>query len=235
MIKLGFVLLAGTLAVVSMGSVAGIAPKASAASANSGINSTYNKNAKGKTSEQDPTLQDQLQNDSPADGDGTAGSNDSAGSGTTESEETSASTVEKIISAGMAYLGTPYEFGSSRSNDRTFDCSDLMRWIFREAANVTLPSDSRSQGEYVKAKGEVKTDWHDLKRGDLMFFMSYKGTKESDYSGIDKSSQRITHVGIYLGDGKMLNTYSNKSGGVTVSKIEGTHFEYRFLYGGSAL
>ncbi|CAM4398320.1 hypothetical protein PAAL109150_24825 [Paenibacillus alkaliterrae] len=29
-----------------------------------------------------------------------------------------------IIQKGMRYIGTPYEFGSSRSNTRTFDCSE---------------------------------------------------------------------------------------------------------------
>ena len=30
----------------------------------------------------------------------------------------------------------------------------------------------------------------------------------------------------------MLHTYSEKSGGVRVDGIEGTHWEYRFLFGG---
>ncbi|MNP63179.1 NlpC/P60 family protein [compost metagenome] len=87
----------------------------------------------------------------------------------------------------------------------------------------------------MKDKGAVEKDWTQLKRGDLMYFMSYRGTKASAYSGINKSSARITHTGIYLGDGKILHTYSKESGGVTTSKIDGTHWEKRFLFGGSAL
>lgn len=149
--------------------------------------------------------------------------------------QTASGDIEKVIAVGMKYLGTPYEFGSDRSNDKTFDCSDFTKWIFREALNIDLPSDSRKQGEYVKERGDVVTDWHQLKRGDLMFFMSYRGSKESDYSGIDKSSARITHVGLYLGDGKVLQTYSVKSGGVRIDSIEGTAWEYRFLFGGSVV
>ncbi|WP_254450280.1 C40 family peptidase [Cohnella herbarum] len=143
--------------------------------------------------------------------------------------------VEAIIAAGMKYLGTPYEYGSSRDNTNTFDCSDLIRQMFKDAIGVTLPADSRGQGDYVRGKGAVKTDWKQLKRGDLMFFMSYKGTKASSYTGKSPFGDKITHAGIYLGDGKVLHTYSKESGGVRTDVISGKHWEYRFLYGGSAL
>ncbi|AZN39999.1 C40 family peptidase [Paenibacillus albus] len=153
----------------------------------------------------------------------------------TPAAPTQSATIEKIIAAGMKYWGTPYEFGSDRDTTTTFDCSDFVRTAFREGASVTLPSDSRKQGDYVKAKGSVKTDWHQLKRGDLMFFMDYKGAKASSYAGINKATETITHVGIYLGNGQILHTYSTESGGVRTSDIAGTQWDYRFLFGGSAL
>ncbi|WP_407673114.1 C40 family peptidase [Paenibacillus alkalitolerans] len=143
--------------------------------------------------------------------------------------------VEKVIDAGLKYWGTPYEFGSDRSSTRTFDCSDFTQQAFLEGAGVKIPSDSRKQAGYVKDIGDTSTNWKNLERGDLMFFMSYKGSDKSDYSRYNKSAQRITHVGIYLGNGKILHTYSNDAGGVTISEIEGTHWEYRFIFGGSAL
>ncbi|MDP4098243.1 C40 family peptidase [Paenibacillus sp. P96] len=143
--------------------------------------------------------------------------------------------VEKVITAGMKYLGTPYEYGANRASTATFDCSSFVRRAFLDALGVKLPSDSRQQGDYVKSKGKVQTDWRKLKRGDLMYFMSYKGTKASAYGAVNKGSQRITHTGIYLGSGKILHTYSDAGGGVTISDIAGNHWEYRFLFGGSAL
>jgi len=170
---------------------------------------------------------------------GTSSSGSSnSGSGSTGSDQgsqTSNASVEKVISAGMKYWGTPYEFGSNRNSTKTFDCSAFVQRAFLDAVGVKLPGDSRKQGQYVKDKGNAKTSISSLKRGDLMFFMSYKGSKSSSYSGINKSSQRITHVGIYLGNNEILHTYSKESGGVRTSKISGTHWEYRFLYGGSAL
>lgn len=68
-----------------------------------------------------------------------------------------------------------------------------------------------------------------------MFFMSYRGNKASDYQGINRNTARITHNGIYLGNGKILQTYSKKSGGVRIDTIEGTQWEKRFLFGGSVL
>ncbi|NHN32325.1 C40 family peptidase [Paenibacillus agricola] len=146
----------------------------------------------------------------------------------------STSTRNAIIEAGKKYLGTPYEFGSDRSNTRTFDCSDFVRQAFKNGANITLPSDSRQQGQYVRDKGSIKTNWSSLQAGDLMFFMEYRGTSASAYPS-NTSNQRITHVGIYLGDGKILHTYSKESGGVRIDSIDNKHWEHRFIFGGSAL
>ncbi|WP_274651930.1 C40 family peptidase [Paenibacillus humicola] len=146
-----------------------------------------------------------------------------------------AGTPSRVIQAGMKYLGTPYEFGSSRSNTHTFDCSDFVRQAFKDGAGIILPADSRKQADYVKRKGHTTTNWKNLKPGDIMFFMSYKGSKSGNYAGIDKSKQRITHNGIYLGNGKILQTYSKESGGVRIDSIVGKHWEYRFVFGGSAL
>jgi len=144
----------------------------------------------------------------------------------------SSSGVEKAIEIGLSYLGTPYEFGSDRSNTRTFDCSDLVHYMFEKGAGISLPSTSATQGNYVKTHSEVTGNWRSLKRGDLMFFRAYNGSSESDYTG-NKSQQTITHVAIYLGGGRMLQTYSEESGGVRTDDIAGTTWEYRFLFGGS--
>lgn len=162
-----------------------------------------------------------------------------SGSGSTKpdssKDQTASERIEAVISAGMSYLGTPYEFGSDRNTTKTFDCSDFVRQAFKEGAGITMPADSRKQGEYVKDNGNVKTDWTKLKRGDVMFFMDYKGSKASSYKNVNKSTARVSHDGIYLGNGKILHTFSKAGGGVTISSIEGTHWEHRFLYGGSAL
>lgn len=146
-----------------------------------------------------------------------------------------AGAAKAVINAGMKYLGTPYEFGSNRNTVSTFDCSDFVRQAFIEGAGIKLPADSRQQGQFVRNEGNVKTNWRDLKPGDIMFFMSYKGSNQANYTNVDKFNERITHDGIYLGNGKILHTYSKESGGVRIDTIEGKHWEKRFLYGGSVL
>ncbi|MCM3702892.1 SH3 domain-containing C40 family peptidase [Paenibacillus macerans] len=142
--------------------------------------------------------------------------------------------IEQVIQTGMKYLGTPYEFGSNRNTTATFDCSDFVRQAYKEALGLTLPSDSRKQGAWIKDNGTAVYNIGSLKRGDLVFFMSYKGSKASDYAGINKQSQRITHVAIYLGNGQLLHTYSTKSGGVKVDQLDGA-WVHRFMFGGSVL
>ncbi len=143
--------------------------------------------------------------------------------------------AKKVIDAGLKYLGTPYEFGSDRSDTSTFDCSDFVRQAFLDGIQLKLPSDSKAQGNYVKEHNAIQTDWRQLQPGDLLFFMDYMGSKASDYAGVDKSKEIISHVGIYMGEGKMLHTYSVSSGGVRVDSIAGTAWEHRYLFGGSTL
>ncbi|TVY10222.1 C40 family peptidase [Paenibacillus cremeus] len=153
--------------------------------------------------------------------------------GTSSSAGDSTALRNKIISAGKKYLGTPYEYGSDRSNTKTFDCSDFVRQAFKDGAGITLPGDSRGQASYVKSIGKTTTNWRDLKPGDLMFFMEYRGVGGTYPS--NKSNQTVTHVAMYIGNGQILSTYSKQSGGVRIDSIAGTHWEKRFIFGGSAL
>lgn len=163
-----------------------------------------------------------------------SGNSGSSSNGNSNSNTNSSAKIEKVIQTGMKYLGTPYEFGSDRNTTTTFDCSDFVRQAYLEGAGIKLPSDSRAQGTWIKNKGTAVSKTSELKRGDLVFFMSYKGSSASAYAGLDKSKQRITHVAIYLGDNKLLHTYSKKSGGVLVGDFSSS-WKNRFLYGGSVL
>lgn len=141
--------------------------------------------------------------------------------------------IEAFIAEGMKYMGTPYEFGSTRFDISTFDCSDFVLQAFWNVTGTALPSDSRGQASYVQDLSGVEMNWKNLKRGDLMFFMSYAGSKASDYAKVNRLTEEVTHVAIYLGNGQMLHTYSPESGGVRIDTIDGKTWEYRYLYGGS--
>jgi len=119
--------------------------------------------------------------------------------------------ASKVIKIGEKYLGTKYKFGSSSSTTKTFDCSSFTQRVFKEAG-ITLPRDSRQQstvGTTVSKKN--------LQKGDLIFMKA----------SANSSSDRITHVAIYAGNGKILHTYG--SPGVTYSKFDGTNWEKRVV------
>ncbi|OAS13487.1 C40 family peptidase [Paenibacillus oryzisoli] len=111
---------------------------------------------------------------------------------------TSTTKADSIISLGKRYLGTPYKFGAKVGQTRNFDCSTLTKYIFGKYG-ISLPRTAAQQskvGSYVSKK-----NW---KKGDLLFF-SVPGRPG------------VGHVGVYLGNNKMLNTYG--AGGVKITTI----------------
>jgi hypothetical protein len=89
----------------------------------------------------------------------------------------------------------PYEFGSSRTTDKTFDCSDLMQWAFDEVLSIDIPWDSRKQSG---AGVGIGTGYDVLRTGDLLFF-------DTNKDGI------INHVAMYVYPNKIIHTYSTTS------------------------
>ncbi|MEU9112607.1 NlpC/P60 family protein [Streptomyces sp. NPDC048483] len=88
--------------------------------------------------------------------------------------------AEKVLAFARAQMGKPYVWGATGPN--SYDCSGLTQAAWK-AAGVDLP---RTTWDQVKVGQRVATG--DLKPGDLVFFYS-----------------DISHVGIYIGDGKMIH------------------------------
>ncbi|MEC0490197.1 bifunctional lytic transglycosylase/C40 family peptidase [Bacillus licheniformis] len=98
---------------------------------------------------------------------------------------------EAVMKEALKYKGWRYVWGGSTPKTG-FDCSGLTQWSYKQAG-IQLPRTAQEQYETTKRISEKEA-----KPGDLVFF---GGT----YSG-----KAITHVGIYVGDGRMYN--SNDSG-----------------------
>jgi cell wall-associated NlpC family hydrolase len=144
--------------------------------------------------------------------------------------------VENVIQTAKSYLGTPYVYGSDRLDPKSFDCSDFTRWVYLTALGMDLPWDAKNQAAYVEALSKRKyTDLKQAKRGDLLFFTSFMGNRPSDYSNLAPSQKPISHMGIYLGDGKIIHSASKKTGGVRIDHMLFKHLQYRFVLGGSVL
>jgi cell wall-associated NlpC family hydrolase len=91
-----------------------------------------------------------------------------------------ASRPGKVVTLARQYLGVPYVWAGS--SPRGFDCSGLVQYVYAKVG-VSLPHSARMQydcGTPVSRSG--------LQIGDLVFFFA-----------------SIQHVGIYIGNGKMIN------------------------------
>jgi peptidoglycan DL-endopeptidase CwlO len=88
--------------------------------------------------------------------------------------------VGAVLEAALEQVGTPYEWGGSGPGG--FDCSGLTSFAYR-AAGVSLPHSSRAQ-----SRMGVAVSRSELAPGDLVFFGS-----------------PVYHVGIYVGNGKMVH------------------------------
>lgn len=124
------------------------------------------------------------------------------------SDKLAALQADELIRYGEQFLGTPYEFGASPNQTETFDCSSFVKHVYETVLGIELPRVSYNQAEV----GET-IDKDDLRKGDLLFFTA---------RGLS-----IGHVGVYAGDGKILQTYS-KEHGVTYSDFDG-QWEKRFV------
>ena len=113
------------------------------------------------------------------------------------------------MDAIMDWLGTPYHFGGS--NNRGIDCSAFVLTIFDYSAHISLPRTAREQFTVG-----MKIKKSELEFGDLVFFHTY-------------SRSFASHVGIYLGDN--LFAHSSSRYGVTVSSLESTFYNKRFIGG----
>jgi peptidoglycan endopeptidase LytE len=136
---------------------------------------------------------------------------DSSDNSTSKPDNPSSDIASQIIENGEKYLGTKYKYGSSKDTTKTFDCSSFTQRVFKEAG-ITLPRDSRQQSTVGKSVSK-----NDLQKGDLIFMKA----------SVNSSSDRITHVAIYAGNGKLLHTYG--SPGVVYSKYDGTNWEKRVV------
>ena len=103
------------------------------------------------------------------------------------------------------WIGRPYKWGGV--SKRGIDCSAFVRELYGKVMNQYLPRNSRQQYGYVTP---IKKE--ELKTGDLVFFKI-------------KTSQ-ISHVGVYLGDGKFVQSSRQ---GVNVASLEESYWK-RYYY-----
>ena len=98
-------------------------------------------------------------------------------------------TFAQLMEEATKYIGFPYVWGGSNPSE-SFDCSGFVCWSYTQSGVYSLPR-TTAQGIYNQCSAVAKND---LRPGDLIFF-----TKTY------RSSQPVTHIGIVVGDGKMIH------------------------------
>ncbi|MFD2612646.1 C40 family peptidase [Paenibacillus gansuensis] len=114
--------------------------------------------------------------------------------------------ADSIIAMGLKYIGTPYDFGAPLGETDRFDCSSYVNYLYG-MHGIHLKRTSRDQ-----SRAGTEITYGDARKGDLLFFTT---PKRKDKTG----TERIGHVAIYLGEGKMLHTF-RVGIGVTVTEVD---------------
>lgn len=121
--------------------------------------------------------------------------------------------VDSLADAGVepiarTYLSIPYRYGAQ--SRKSTDCSGFVQQVFHEF-DIKLPRTAREQYHVG-----MKVDRSSLVSGDLLFFRT---RARKNYP---------THVGIYLGNGKMIHA-SSRQRKVVISDVNHPYYVKRYV------
>ena len=119
---------------------------------------------------------------------------------------------KQIAAYAQQFIGYPYVWGGDTDLTQGVDCSGFTMLVMKHF-KINIPRTTWSQYDGSSGyKKPIKISTEDLKPGDLIFY--YAGN---------------THVGIYIGDGKIVhasNSAPYPQGGIKVSS-----YDYAYIYG----
>ena len=105
---------------------------------------------------------------------------------------------DSVVRLARAQLGRRYLFGGT--TPAGFDCSGFLKYLMR-AMGVELP---RTAAQQAQAGVEIPRDPRLLRPGDILTF---------------GRGNRVTHVGMYIGDGKYIHA-SSGAGRIVESRLD---------------
>ncbi len=121
-----------------------------------------------------------------------------------------ANTGDLVATEALTHIGKPYVYGAKGPS--SFDCSGLTSWCWRVAGGITISPGSQDQ--WTTGTSVARAN---LRPGDILCY-------DTDDNGYTDCS----HVGIYVGPGRMVNAL-NESTGVVVSDPFSPYFLPRYL------
>lgn len=114
-------------------------------------------------------------------------------------------TGEKVVAYAKEYLGYKYTYGGSTPKTG-FDCSGFTSYVYKNFGY------SLSRSSSGQSNNGTKVSKDDLQVGDILIFKN-------------QSLSRIGHVGIYIGDNKMIHA-SEPGVGVTITDLDAKGYNY---------
>ncbi|UQS87403.1 C40 family peptidase [Nicoliella spurrieriana] len=102
---------------------------------------------------------------------------------------------DQIYKVAKAKLGTPYSYGATGPS--RFDCSGFTQYVYRNGGDQKIARTAQAQYNTTQ-----KVSKANRQKGDLVYFGS--------------SKRSISHVGLYIGNGKMINAQNR---GVIVEAV----------------
>lgn len=115
----------------------------------------------------------------------------------------STAAANNVTMRALSLVGTPYLYGGN-TPESGFDCSGLVNYVYRDVLNLKLPRTSKQLSQYQGPTIEPAR----LNTGDLVFF---------------GSRGNVTHVGIYVGDGRFVHAPST-GGTVRLDSLAGVYW-----------
>jgi len=94
---------------------------------------------------------------------------------------------QDVVSTAARFEGTPYVWGGNSPG--SFDCSGLVQYVYSQLG-INLPRTSENQAKV----GTPVASLSNAQPGDLLFF-----------AGSDGTARAPGHVGIYVGNGEMID------------------------------
>jgi cell wall-associated NlpC family hydrolase len=117
------------------------------------------------------------------------------------------STMQEVLLNALSLKGIRYRYGGT-SPETGFDCSGFVRYVFREAANISLPHNARA----ISQIGNIIAP-DQLQPGDLVFYNTMKSA--------------FSHVGIYLGNNRFIHAPSSGRG-IRIVDMDDAYWSKRF-------
>lgn len=117
-----------------------------------------------------------------------------------------------MLAEAEKYLGFPYVWGGS-SPSTSFDCSGFVSWVINHSG-VGNVGRQTAQGLYNLC---TPVSRENMQPGDLVFF-----------TGTYSAATPVTHVGIYVGGGRMIHCGKP----ISYANIDGNYWSSKFYSGG---